>query len=128
VELLALGSEAEAGLTLDQQAFLQAAREWLKRASLVDFEPSASHEPRPKRVPEPRLQHPVRYRSAERMTMNSIHGRADLRARPPVGRERPIHRVFDDYLRTRVPDATTEEIAVHDNLVAPEETLMVRDE
>lgn len=49
-ELLALGSEAEARLTLDQQAFLQAAREWLKRASLVDFEPSASHEPRPKRL------------------------------------------------------------------------------
>ncbi len=49
-KLLALGSEAEAGLTLDQQAFLQAAREWLKRASLVDVEPSASHEPRPKRL------------------------------------------------------------------------------
>jgi hypothetical protein len=47
-ELLALGSEAEAGLTLDQQAFLLAAREWLKRASLVDVESSASHEPRPK--------------------------------------------------------------------------------
>jgi hypothetical protein len=49
-ELLALGSEAEAGLTLDQQAFLQAAREWLKRASLADVEASASHEPRRKRL------------------------------------------------------------------------------
>jgi hypothetical protein len=49
-DLLALDSEAEAGLTPNQQAFLRAAREWLKRASLVDVEPSASHEPRPKRL------------------------------------------------------------------------------
>jgi hypothetical protein len=78
-------------------------------------------------VPGSRLQHPVRYGNPERTTVNSIHGRADLRAWPPVGRERPVHGVFDDYLRTGVPDATAEDIAVYDNLTAPEEVPMVPD-
>ncbi len=78
-------------------------------------------------MPGSRLQHPVRYGNPERTTVNSIHGRADLRTWPPVGQERPIHGVFDDYLRTGVPDATAEEISVHDNLTAPEEVPVVRD-
>jgi hypothetical protein len=59
--------------------------------------------------------------------VNRIHGRANLRARPPIGQERSIHGVFDNQLRTCVPDATAEEIAVHDNLTAPEGMALARD-
>ena len=45
---------------------------------------------------------------------------AGLCARPLVGQQGPIHRLFDDYLRTGVPNATVVKVAVHGNVAAPE--------
>lgn len=71
-------------------------------------------------MPGPRLQHPVGDGDAQGTTVKSIYGRAHFCARSPVAQERSIYGVFDDYLGTRVPDATGKEITVHDNVTAPE--------
>ena len=61
------------------------------------------------------------------MTVHRMHGRAGICARPPVGQHRSVWRLFDQYLRTGIPNATVVKIAMHDNVTAPEYLTLVRD-
>jgi hypothetical protein len=61
------------------------------------------------------------------MALHRMHRRAGICARPPVGQQRAVERLFDQYLRTGIPNATVVKIAMNQNVTAPEYPTLVRD-